>query len=299
MLGIAKRIHGLSSIAKIPLLLLALFLCPKVWAAQEAIVIADKAVIYADRTMSAPVGYVQRGKKVMIGEIPRNKARLYPIIVSGKIAYIRVADVNTEIDTLDSNRLVAERFLKAARSKTQALYGFSVFTFPSQISLNRSVNELKDKDAFLFNGFHVRGVTSTPHRWDLGFALGYAEGRENIESFRMVEVGPEFAYRIYSGDMFVFRWQNQVLGVPFATYSLGSKARVNGYGFSAGTGFNANWTFGDKFGLETYGGIYYTKLFGFDLPDPANAGTTLNRPDIRINPSFVGTRIGVGMTYKL
>jgi hypothetical protein len=299
MLGIAKRIHGLSSLVKIPFLLLCLLFCPEVWAAQEAIVIADKALIYSDRTMSAPVGYVVRGRKVTIGEIPRNKARLFPIIVSGKIAYIRAIDVNTEIDSLDSNRLVAERFLRAAKSKARVNYGFSVFTFPSQITLNRSVDELKDKDAFVFNGFHVRGVTRTTGNWDLGFALGYAEGRENIESFRMVEIGPEFAYRIYTGDSFVFRWQNQVFGVPFATYALGSKARVNGYGFSAGTGVNANWTFGKRFGLEAYGGIYYTKLFGFDLPDPANAGTTRNLPDVRLNPSFVGTRIGAGITYKL
>lgn len=299
MLGLAKRIHGLSPLVIISLLLLFFVICPKVWATQDAIVIAEKAVIYADRTMSAPVGYVVRGKKVTIGEIPRNKARLYPIIVSGKIAYIRVTDVSTEIETLDTNRLVAERFLRAAESKVKAHYGVSAFTFPAQISLNRSVDELKDKDAFVFNGFHVRGVTRIPGNWDLGFALGYAEGRENIESFRMVEIGPEFAYRIYTGDVFVFRWQNQVLGVPFATYALGSKARVNGYGFSAGTGVNANWTFGEKLGFEAYGGIYYTKLFGFDLPDPANAGTTLNLPDIRINPSFVGTRLGVGFTYKL
>ncbi len=299
MLGLVERIQGLSRLVKMPLLLLLFVFCPQVWAVQEAIVIADKAVIYADRTMSAPVGFVSRGKKVTIGEIPRNKARLYPIIVSGKIAYIRVSDVNTEIDSLDTNRLVAERFLRAAKKKTQAHYGVSVFTFPSQISLNRSIDELKDKDAFVFNGFHVRGVTRTPGNWDLGFALGYAEGRENIESFRMVEIGPEFAYRIYTGDIFVFRWQNQILGVPYAAYSLGSKARVNGYGFSAGTGVNANWTFGEKFGFEAYGGVYYTKLFGFDLPDPANAGTTLNRPDIRINPSFIGTRIGAGITYQL
>ncbi len=299
MLGIAKRIHGLSSLPKMLLLLVFLVNCPQVWAAQEAIVISDKAVIYADKTMSSPVGYILRGKKVTIGEIPRNKARLYPIIVSGRVAYIRVIDVSTEIDNLDTNRLVAERFLRAAKKKTESHYGVSAFTYPSQISLNRSVDELKDKDPFTWNGFQVKGVTRSATSWDLGMALGYAEGRQDIESFRMIELGPELSYRIYTGTFFILRWQNQIMGVPFATYSLGSKARVNGYGFSAGTGLSANWILGDKFGLEAYGGFQYTKLFGFDLPDPANAGTTLNRPDIRLNPSFVGTKIGVGFTYQI
>ncbi len=299
MLGIEKRIQRLSSLVKILIVFGFFTFYPKVWAAQEAIVIADKAVIYADRTMTAPVGYVVRGRKVTIGEIPRNKARLYPIIVSGKIAYIAVTDVSTEIDTLDTNRLVAERFLKAAKSKRQAHYGINAFTFPSQVSLDRSIDELRDKDAFVWNGFQVKGITQTGPQWDLGFVFGYSEGKENIESFRMVEIGPEISYRIYSGRVFVLRWQNQVLGVPFATYSLGTKTRVNGYGLSTGTGINANWIFGEKLGFEVFGGFHYTKLFGFDLPDPANVGTTLGRPDIRINPSFIGTRLGLGITYKL
>ncbi|MES2525991.1 MAG: hypothetical protein V4598_02855 [Bdellovibrionota bacterium] len=281
------------------LLLVVLAICPQVWAAQEAIVIADRAVIYADKTMSSPVGYVLRGKRVTIGEIPRNKARLYPIIVSGKIAYIRVTDVSTEMESLDSNRLVAERFLRAAGKKLTSHYGVSVYTFPSQISMNKSFDELEDKDAFVWNGFQVKGATRTSTSWDVGFVMGYAEGKENVEAFRMVEIGPDLSYRIYTGDFFILRWQNQLMGVPFATYSLGSKARVNGYGFSAGTNLGANWILGDRLGFEAYGGVYYTKLFGFDLPDPANAGTNLNRPDIRLNPSFVGTRVGIGFTYQI
>ncbi len=299
MLGIAKRIHGLWSAPKMLLLLVVLAICPQVWAAQEAIVIADRAVIYADKTMSSPVGYVLRGKRVTIGEIPRNKARLYPIIVSGKIAYIRVTDVSTEMESLDSNRLVAERFLRAAGKKLTSHYGVSVYTFPSQISMNKSFDELEDKDAFVWNGFQVKGATRTSTSWDVGFVMGYAEGKENVEAFRMVEIGPDLSYRIYTGDFFILRWQNQLMGVPFATYSLGSKARVNGYGFSAGTNLGANWILGDRLGFEAYGGVYYTKLFGFDLPDPANAGTNLNRPDIRLNPSFVGTRVGIGFTYQI
>lgn len=297
MLGIAKRIHGLLSLPQVLLLFSAIFLCPLVWAAQTGIVIVERAIIYADKTMTSPVGYVTKGKKVSMGEVPRNKAQLYPIIVSGKVAYIRVIDVSTEIDSLDSNRLVAERFVQVTKKKVEGHYSLSVFTSPTQISLNTSPDELGNKDAFLWNGIQIKGTTHTSPSWDLGIIIGYAEGKENIEAFRMVELGPEFAYRIYSGDIFIFRWQNQILGVPFATYSLGEKARVNGYGFSAGTGLNAIWNLGERLGLEAFGGFYYTKLFGFDLPDPAQAGTA-NPRTLTLNPSFVGSRLGVGMNYQ-
>lgn len=298
MLGIAKRIHGLQSFPQALLLSSFLFLCPQVWAAQDAIVTSEKAVIYADKTMTSPVGYILKGKKVSVGEVPRNKAQLYPIVVSGKIAYIRTIDVSTEIDNLDTNRLVAERFIQVTKKKNQGSYSLSGFTYPTQVSLNRSADKLQDKDPFLWNGMQIKGLQRTSPNWDLGVVIGYAEGKEDIESFRMIELGAEFSYRIYSGDVFIFRWQNQLLGVPFSTYSLGTAARVNGYGFSAGSGLNANWVFGERMGFEAYGGFYYTKLFGFDLPDPQQSGVT-KRETITLNPAFVGTRIGIGLTYQI
>lgn len=298
MLGIAIRIHALSPLTRIPLHFVLLFCCPLVWAAQDAIVVAERAVIYADKTMTSPVGYVSRGKRVTIGEIPRNKSQLYPIIVSGKIAYIRVLDISTELDYLDSNRLVAERFFKASKKKIAANYAFSGFTYPSQVSLATDAGQLKTNDAFVFNGFQIKGSTRTAQSWDLGVALGYAEGKEGIETFRMVETGADFSYRIYTGERFILRWQNQFLGVPFATYSLGDRARVNGYGFSLGTGLNANWVVGERFGIEAYGGFHYTKLFSFDIPDPTQTVTTGKRRIITLDPAFVGTRMGIGATYQ-
>lgn len=298
MLGIAKRIHGLSTILKIPLLFVCLIFCQDLWAAQDAIVIAEKAVVYADKTMTSPVGYVTKGKKVTIGEIARNKSQVYPIIVSGRVAYIRVIDVSTEIDNLDSNRLVAERFTNLTRKKIQNHYTASVFTYPSQVSLNRRINELRDKDAFLWNGFQLLGSTRSTTNLDLGVVFAYAEGKENIEAFRMIELGGDVSYRIFSGDVFTMRWQNQLLGVPLATYSLGTKARVNGYGIAAGSGLNANWVFGNGWGFEVYGGLQYTKLFSFDLPDPRNTTSNIPYPNVQLNPSFVGTRIGLGATYQ-
>lgn len=298
MLGIAKRIHGLSSSIKIPLCFIFMLYCPFLWAVQEAIVIADKAIVYADRTMTSPVGFVTKGKKVTIGEIARNKSQVYPIVVSGKVAYIRVIDVNTEVDDLVSNRLVAERFVRASRKKIESHYAASVFTYPSQITLDNSINELEDKDAFVWNGVQLTGSVRTKTPVDLGVVLAYAEGKEGIEAFRMLELGGEAALRIYTGDRLIIRWQNQLMGIPFASYSLGTKARVNGYGFAAGSGLNANIIVGERWGLEFYGGLQYTKLLGFDLPDPRNATSTVKYPNITINPSFVGTRLGIGGTYQ-
>ncbi len=285
MLGIAKRIHALPSPSRILLIFAFSIFCLELWAAQDAIVITDKAMVYADKTMTSPVGYVTRGKRVTIGEVARNKSQLYPIVVSGKIAYIRATDVNTEIDGIDSNNLVAERFLRLAEKKSDNHYALSLYTYPTQVTLGNSVGNLENNDPFVFNGLQLKGAVRKGERLDLGVLLGYGEGQKQIDTFRVFETGAIVSYRIFAGKNFIFRWQNQALVIPFATYSLGSKARVNGYGLSAGTGLNANWIYNGKFGMEIYGGFHYTKLFGFDLP-----GATLN-------PSFLGTKMGVGVTY--
>ena len=86
-------------------LFFSLIFCQNLWAIQDALVIAEQAVIYADEQMSAPVGFVRKGKKIKVGDIPRNRAQVYPIIVSGKIAYIRVIDVNTQ-KTINTQEVV-------------------------------------------------------------------------------------------------------------------------------------------------------------------------------------------------
>src|SRR5687768_7328928 len=99
------RAQGFQAFSRLKLglaLIISLFVCPVLWASQEAIVTADQAVIYADEQMKSPLGYVKRGKKIKVGEVARNRAQVYPIIVSGKIGYIRVLDVSTERDALDS-----------------------------------------------------------------------------------------------------------------------------------------------------------------------------------------------------
>jgi hypothetical protein len=297
MPGTAKRNHLLSVIVQTHLIFVFLFFCPLLWAAQDAIVIADKAVIYADKKMTSPIGFVTKGKRVTVGEVPRNRAQLYPIVVSGRLAYIRVIDVSTEMMGLDTNTLVAERFLKATTKRIENHYAFSFFSYPTQINMNHTFGGLSSNDAFTWTGIQLKGSIRTSPGWDMGVVVDYAEGKEGIETFRMFEVGGDISYRIYTGKNFIFRWQNQALAVPFSSYALGTATRVNGYGFTLGSGLNANWIFNDNFGLEIFGGLYTTRLFGFDLPDPRNTSAK-KYPPVTLNPSFTGSRVGVGMTYQ-
>jgi hypothetical protein len=269
-------------------LVLSLTFCPDLLAAQSAIVMVDRAVIYADEQMSAPVGFVRKGKKIQVGEISRNRAQVYPVIVSGKIAYIRVLDVSTEKESVDSKVLVAERFQQSTVDEHKSNYSVSLFNYATQINLDIENDELKNKDPVNWVGISIRGGAQMSPKWDLDMMLNFMNAKAEQEVFRAVEFGLGAAARIYDKKRFKLRVLMQLLAVPFSTYSLADEFRVNGYGYSTGAGLSMTYRLGKNFGVEGYGGFYYTKLSGF-----SSSGTYSS-----IAPSFMGTRLGLGLNYQ-
>ncbi|MGE3610215.1 MAG: hypothetical protein AB7I27_11550 [Bacteriovoracaceae bacterium] len=257
-------------------------------AAQDAIVIVKKAVIYSDLEMTGPIGYVSRGKKIKIGEVPRNNAQLYPIIVSGKVAYIKVQDVSTEKEDLDTDRLSVERFTKATKEKYKERVTLNYYKFASQISLGTQNGDIKDKDAVNWDGVSLKGEVGIKKKWDLSILLNYMWASVGEEKFTAVELGAGGHYRLIETEKFLFRLGAEFLAIPFSNYSIGQDFRVNGYGYSAGAGFNLSYLVGENVGLEGFGGMYYTKITSLDPPKPYGA----------ISPVFTGSRLGVGLYYQ-
>ena len=75
-------------------ILLILFFFPTlVFAYQVAFIRESRALIYADPDLKVPIGYLSKGKKIRVGEVKRNSGQALPLILSGKIVYIKVDDL--------------------------------------------------------------------------------------------------------------------------------------------------------------------------------------------------------------
>lgn len=268
--------------------LILLFWSSLVLAAQEAIVTAEKAVIYADQLMTSPLGYVSQGKKIKVGEIPRNNAQVYPVIVSGKVAYIRVIDVSTEKMDMESKKLVADRFVRAQNVvKAKKFTSLSYLQYASQISLDKQPGALQDKDSLSWQGVALRSGVYLSHRWDFQVVGNYMKTKEGSESFTAAELGVGVGFKVVETRRFFFKWVTDFLAIPFANYSQGTLFRVNGYGFSVGSGLAVNYLFGKYWGLTAQGGFYHTRIMGLSLPSGFD----------NISPAFTGTRLSLGMSY--
>jgi len=256
-------------------------------ASQDAIVIADPAIVYSDLQMSSPVGYITKGKKIVIGEVSRNKSQVYPIIVSGRVAYIRVLDVSTEKEAMDSQKLTAQRFQELANKLPETRVGVSYFNFYSTVGLEEDNGDLLDGDELQWQGVGFKASALVKKRYDFQVLTNYLGASDGEESLRVVELGLGGTIRLIQTKSFILSFEGDLLWVPYASYSLGSDFRVNSYGYSTGGGINMALGFTESLGIEAFGKFYYSKLLPFETP-----GTYKG-----IAPSFVGHRLGLGIQY--
>jgi hypothetical protein len=264
------------------------FIWPHIlWAAQEAKVISKRAIIYADKKMTKPVGYVRRGKVVRIGDIARTKAKLYPIVVSGKVAYILSSDLAPVVESLEESQLVSKRFTKGTGKKLKNNYTASLFNYSSQISIQNQNDQLSNKDSVNWQGIELRGETQIDPQLDLAVLLNFLNSQGFSEKFKMIELGLGASYRLLDLKRFRVKLYAQTLAIPFASYELGDQFRVNSYGLSVGTGINTSYLFDAQWGAELFGGVHYSRLMIFNVPAPYD----------QISPSFLGTRLGIGVSY--
>ncbi len=89
------RFHHLQSFLSVLCLLWVLSsISNNAHSAQLVTVSTSRAIIYADKELTLPLGYVTMGKELTVGEVARKGGQVLPLIVSGKIAYIRVSDIS-------------------------------------------------------------------------------------------------------------------------------------------------------------------------------------------------------------
>jgi hypothetical protein len=267
-----------------------LFYCQDLWASQRAIVITDKAVIYADETMTSPIGYLSKGKSFLMGEIPRNKAQVYPIIVSGKVAYIRAIDVSTDFN-LNQGEVALDRFARATDPHIVNVYSLLLYQYRSDIAVSRSNGGIGKNDTINWGGVSFKGSAQMWKRTDLEVYVNLSQvktDRAISEEFRVVEFGLGYGVNVIRTKRLTFKLSGQAYAIPYTSYGLEDKFRVNGFGGTLGGSGTLSYRFTKHWGLEAFGGYYVSRLFNYKAPTPYS----------NIVPFLSGPRIGAGINFQ-
>lgn len=284
-----RKIRSLNASIYCQILLVFSLVIPSIsWAVQMGIVMPEKAFIYADIERTSPIGFVRRGKKLKLSSIAKNKGSVYATVVSGKVAYISVTDVNTQVEDLESERLVAERFQKAATKKLTSSYSAGVFSYSSILTQANSSGPTKNNESVNWIGVGIKGELVAAPRFDIQVLLQAMQAKNaELETWRVFSAGVGAAYRLIDFSNFRIRMIGELQAVPFSTYELIDAFRIRGYGGSVAGGMDVNLKFTQNWGLEVLALYQYVKLTGFKPP----------KTQVYDSPSYMGVRLGANLTY--
>lgn len=271
-------------------LIFGLFLlinCHELLAAQFALVKEERAIVYADIHMTSPVGYLSKGKKILVSDKSKNKGQVYALIVSGRVAYISSADVSTEIESVGTSDLSAERYKLQTFKKRHTSYSLLGHIFPSKINFDKSNGGIAPGDMLTWTGISMKGSTETKSEYDLDFIFNYMIASGSKEKFRAVELGLGLSWKILKSNKTDFKFYTHGLIIPFTSYEVEDQFRKNAFGFGAGAGINASQLLTKNLGIEIFAGVYANKFSTFNSPAPYN----------QLAPWLIGPRLGAGLNY--
>lgn len=262
------------------------------FAAQWATVLSEKAIIYADREMQVPIGFISKGKKVRVGEVKRNYGKLLPVVVQGKIAYIKVSDINSNTKLTDLQSAV-ERVKSGSKNVDSKRLSLIYSGYASFISINESesyTGETYKSDLFYFSGGGLRGYVDSDDKsstWRV--TLDHIATKVKDNEFRILFLTTEYGYNFLNYDNLTLRPYGGASLIPYSQYSYSSLFTVNGYGAGVSAGLELVLKFKNSIGLHFDGNYQYSKLF-YRLPSQTNID--------KYEPSFNGIKFTAGVSFS-
>jgi hypothetical protein len=275
-------------------------------ASKPAIVVSTRAIIYADQELKSPIGYVSAGRKVLVGEVARKNGSILPIVVTGRIAWIKVEDL--ALNTEELKNVTTSRFKVSQEQFKDAQENFEDNLFENNYALLSFGNFAVDNSYKEFGEItnYTIGDTATAirlhvfHRppfkrsfWSIGGAY-YSQSEDDYE-WETLTVEAKYGYSFLRTDAFsIDAFAGILIGGDFryARQEDGETVADNGSTFGYMYGGQLKIFTWSKFGLV--GGLVRQtfKLSGLS-PFPTTGGGQSDLQEIS------GTNVYFGLSVKL
>ncbi len=268
--------------------LLILLTSFSVFAARNAIVVSEKAVIWADVARTTPLGYAPRGKVLRVGEVQRDKNQVLPVLISGKVAYISVEDISFSendrkraIESAQESRFEKNIDVKSEISKRLSIGGTQSFTTNNDSYLFDSNERINN-----FIGFQMRGdLARNEDRIRFGFMSEFRQATTSTATLRTLSFGLGISWVYLNTTKLKTRLETFIFAVPYANLREGRLFSLNGYGGGALAQAGLDLILTREWGIEVNAGFEAQRLAGFKIPAPFKS----------YSPSFLGTRVGASL----
>lgn len=260
----------------------------RAYASQVAVVIVDKAIVWADIQRTAALGFIRKDKVVTVGEVLRNKQQVVAIAISGRIGYIAVDDIQfgtTRSDVPIENHY--ERFYDSAiktKGKQLVAYGMQFYSTENKNSAANRTGE-----TWNFFGGGIKGeAPTTSERVTFAIAGEYTYSSSvKREYFRNFTLGLGFDFALVNFRYTKLRGELMVLGA-FAQYEQKPLFTLNTWGMGGLAQGLLDIYFNQKWGMEAAFGLEALKFFRIARPAPYK----------NFSPLFSGVRGSIGVAYR-
>jgi hypothetical protein len=257
-------------------------------AAQNGLVVVDKAVIYADVHMKHPIGYISKWKSVRVGNIARNGGTVLPVAVSkNKIGYISVYDLSFGRDA-KSIQSTYDRFYEDAIRKKPKKDHFHIISngFLGTAEIGDENFGTNTVDTYFFGfGFEKINFYSANLSWYWGLNYEVSQAGDGVElSNTMFRIGGK--YKLFRYKDFTIAANANVGGSPYTAIET-EYFRANGINFSTSGGLEVYVPLTSTMDFTVFGGYEIQKIIGLDLP--AGLG--------EFNPFILGFKTNIGLAF--
>ena len=275
-------------------LLLAIFCCQifiahESFAAQSAVVGSDKAVIYSDREMASPIGFVSKGKKLRVGSVKRNNGQVLPVVVNGKIAYIKVSDIYTH----ENAQLVddaTKRFQNSTKEEKPFKLELNYSYFTSTYVVDTNLTDVKNSQTFNFGGMSLKGHLRKEKSLDrTRVGLQVMEGYNDIERIRYIAFDIDKSYHFLTMGRLSFGLFAGVNLIPWCEYEYDKLFTKNGFGLGAYLGPDVLMLISQNLSLHFDIRYQAMQFNGVQVPDVLNTNW---------DPRFTGLSGALGLSYQ-
>jgi hypothetical protein len=256
--------------------------------AQWAIVINKHSIIYADPEAKSPIGYISKGKKFKVGNVPRNNGSMLPVVVSGRIAYIYIKDLAIAHDR-SLLELPSDRYNKMNRLEDYDK-DITVFvnTFMSGLISGKYDVAEPTTEGANFVGVTLQGNMRMEPGWYLGSSFSYETTSVGSQQVTNMFFNLGSLYKFYDHIKYYLGYTMLIGFSPNSRLNVDDAFQLSGQAFQAGAGMEAGYLF-REFELKAQIGYRFQAYTNFNIPSGLE--------DFRQTANGFQLAFGIGYNY--
>lgn len=263
------------------------------YCAMWASVKVPKAIIYADKQMSSPIGYFKKGTKIRVGSKTHSNGTMFATTYQRKVVFIRVADTRSSRDeklTSSASERIESADIKVPLDQ---MMGFSLAS--TNLTLSQGTNSLDKSAQSSFGNFSIDYYKKfTGNHIDIKLAANWNNFYESKSNIKMIDLSFDYVNYILNKTNYRVAALLGFNAIPYINRNFDGEFDSSGYGLGANLGIELH-SAPFKKAIFILGFNYkYLYTLGFKTPSEAK---DLNL-DIDSNMSLMGHSLYTGVVFK-